>query len=59
MENKVYVGIDVSKDKLDLAVRPDGQEWSEGQDDASLERLVRKLKDIAPTLVVLEATGGY
>lgn len=59
MENKVYVGIDVSKDKLDLAIRPDGQEWSEGQDDASLERLVRKLKDIAPALVVLEATGGY
>ena len=59
MENKVYVGIDVSKDKLDLALRPDGQEWSEGQDDSSLERLVRKLKDIAPALVVLEATGGY
>ena len=59
MENKVYVGIDVSKDKVDVALRPGEEAWTVTQDDSSLEELVMKLKDIKPELVVLEATGGY
>ncbi len=59
MENKVYVGIDVSKDKVDVALFPDGVTWTVAQDEAGLEELVRKLKKIKPELVVLEATGGY
>jgi len=48
MENKVYVGIDVSKDKVDVALFPDGVTWTVAQDEAGLEELVRKLKKIKP-----------
>ena len=48
MENKVYVGIDVSKDKVDIALFPDGETWTVAQDEAGLEELVRKLKKIKP-----------
>ena len=54
----VYVGIDVSKARLDIAVRPRGDEWSEANDDAGIGRLVVRLEGLAPELVVLEATGG-
>ncbi len=59
MVNKVYVGIDVSKDKVDVALRPGEETWTVTQDEASLEELVMTIKDIKPELVVLEATGGY
>ena len=39
MENKVYVGIDVSKDKVDVALFPDGVTWTVAQDEAGLEEL--------------------
>jgi len=55
----VYVGIDVSKAQLDLAVRPTGETWSCLQEEADLGRLVARLHALAPTLIVLEATGGY
>lgn len=45
MKNEVYVGIDVSKNKVDLAIYPDGKGWSELQDEAGLERLVAELKE--------------
>lgn len=56
--DRVYVGIDVSKARLDIAVRPSGDEWSEANDDVGIERLVARLEGLAPELVVLEATGG-
>lgn len=55
----VFVGIDVSKLRLDVHVRPQGLECSVGNDDAGHADLVAKLRDLNPTLVVLEATGGY
>jgi transposase len=55
----VYVGIDVSKAQLDLAVRPTGETWSCPLEEPDLHRLVVRLQALAPTLVVLEATGGY
>jgi transposase len=55
----VFVGIDVSKVRLDVYVRPLGQAWSVNNDDAGHVELVRRLNDLKPTLVVLEATGGY
>jgi transposase len=45
----VYVGMDVSKSHIDVAVRPGTERWQVSNDDAG----------IAPTLVILEATGGY
>lgn len=53
-----FVGIDVSKDKLDVAIRPDGDRWTAGNDEKGLEKMVARLLERKPTLVVLEATGG-
>jgi transposase len=56
---EVFVGIDVSKARLDVAVRPSGEIWKFTNDEAGFALLVEQLKPVAPTLVVLEATGGY
>ena len=55
----VYVGIDVSKARLDVAVRPSGEIWAFSNDEAGFATLVERLKPLSPKLVVLEATGGY
>jgi transposase len=54
-----FVGIDVSKSRLDVAVRPGDEEFSVGNDPEGTAVLVEKLKAFGPALVVLEATGGY
>jgi transposase len=55
----MFVGVDVSKHRLDIHVRPSGEEWSVTNDGKGHSDLVRKLGLLSPTLVVLEATGGY
>jgi transposase len=55
----VFVGLDVSKETVAVAVNPTGAAWSAETTAAGLKALVRKLQKLAPTLVVLEATGGY
>jgi transposase len=55
----VTVGIDVSKDRLDIAVRPSGEAFVTERRPASLEALVHRLKELAPQIVALEATGGF
>jgi transposase len=55
----VFVGIDVSKSRLDVAVRPSGEVWQFTNDEAGFAPLVEKLKPLEPKLVVMEATGGY
>lgn len=54
----VYVGIDVSKDRLDVHIRPQGEAFVVASDDEGLARLKGRLAEVGPTLVVLEATGG-
>lgn len=54
----VFIGIDVSKAHLDVAELPSGEAWQECNDDAGIAQLVERIKVMAPTLVVLEATGG-
>jgi transposase len=53
-----FVGIDVAGDRLDIAGRPDGVAWQVANDDDGIAALVARLTEVAPTLVVLEATGG-
>ena len=53
-----YVGIDVVKEMLDVALRPTGERWRVEHDAAGLEQLVARLQALAPARVVLEATGG-
>ena len=55
----MFVGIDVSKDRLDVHIRPTGEVFAVARDGAGLEQLVGKLRTIAPSLIVLEATGGF
>jgi len=52
------VGIDVAKAALDLAVRPDGDQWRVVNDDAGIAAVVQRLQALAPTRIVVEATGG-
>jgi transposase len=54
----IFIGIDVSKAQLDIAVAPTGEAWSALNTKEGTEQLVRRLKDLAPRLIVLEATGG-
>lgn len=58
-EAQLYVGIDVSKGYLDVAVRPTGQQWRVSNTEEGLGQLVERLQGLSPALVVLEATGGY
>jgi transposase len=55
---EVFVGIDVSKARLDVAVLPNEVTWSTTNDDEGISGLVAKLLELAPGLVLLEATGG-
>jgi transposase len=54
----VFVGVDVSKDRLDLALRPGDDLWQDTNDETGISRIVEKLWGLNPRLVVLEATGG-
>jgi len=55
----IVIGIDVSKDRLDVAVRPTGEAWEVGRDAGSLDSLIARLRPLSPALVAVEATGGY
>ena len=57
-EELIYVGIDVAKDRVDVATRPADQHWSVSYDAAGVEALVAKLQVLEPAAVILEATGG-
>lgn len=54
-----YVGIDVSKDWLDVHLAPAGEDWRVSRDAAGLDDLVSRLAGAAPLYVGIEATGGY
>ena len=54
-----FVGIDVAQAHLDMAVRPTAETWQVANDEAGITTLVTQLQALAPTLIVLEATGGF
>jgi transposase len=54
-----YVGIDVSKDKLDVFIRPDKKHFVIANNEAELIKLSLQLEEIAPELIAVESTGGY
>ena len=53
-----FVGIDVSKATLDVAVRPSGQSWHIDYDEPSVTHLIAQLQALKPKRIVVEATGG-
>lgn len=54
-----YVGIDVSKDRLDVAVQGERQEKQVSNTEDGIAQLVKQMMDLQPELIVVEATGGY
>lgn len=55
----IVVGIDVSKDRLDVAVRPTGEVFAVARDAEGIDVLIARLTPLAPAAVAVEATGGY
>jgi transposase len=54
----VYVGIDISKERLDVAVLPGGEMWSLAHDQQGIGGLAERFKAMVPNSIVVEATGG-
>jgi len=57
--DRTIVGIDVSKDRLDVAVRPSGEVFAIERNPVGLEQLTLRLTALCPELVALEASGGF
>src|SRR5512135_1497607 len=55
----MFIGIDVSKGRLDVAVCPSGERDSVFNDEGGIQALIKRLGEIQPTLIVMEATGGF
>src|SRR4029453_6722349 len=53
-----FVGIDVAKAQLDIALRPSGERWAVANDASGVATLVDRVQTLHPTLIVREATGG-
>lgn len=56
--DEVIVGIDVSKERLDVHALPKGEPFTLGRDEAGLKALVKRLAKLSPRVVAMEATGG-
>ncbi len=54
----VFVGVDVSQEQLDYAIRPTGEHAQVSNSETGVVELVKRLMAVHPTLIVLEATGG-
>jgi transposase len=59
MDASVVVGIDVSKERLDVHVLPSGEAFFEANDAAGVGKLAGRLAELSPKIVALEATGGF
>jgi transposase len=57
-KEKEYVGVDVSKESLDMAVYCTGEIRGFGNDDAGITKATTWLKQVNPAIIVMEATGG-
>lgn len=58
-EAGIFVGIDISKAWLDVAVHEQETGWRVGNNDQGIAKLVKELRGLAPELVLVEATGGF
>lgn len=61
MNNKsteCFIGIDISKNSLDIADSLTQQTWQSSNDESGIKNLVEQLTPLKPALIVLEATGG-
>ena len=56
---KIFIGIDVSKAQLDIALRPLNEYFHVANTPEGIDELVERLQPVSPTLITIEATGGY
>ncbi|GAI00668.1 unnamed protein product, partial [marine sediment metagenome] len=56
---KVFIGIDIAKDKIDISILPSGECWTAGITPTALSETIDRLTALKPTNIVMEATGGY
>lgn len=59
MSTEHFIGIDVSKDHLDIAIRPTKDQFRLLNTDEGVDALIQHLRPLKPTLIVMEATGRY
>jgi transposase len=59
MQSQPFVGIDVSKEKLDIAFGSEGDLWQVTNDEPGHAALLKRVREVKPALVVMEASGGY
>jgi len=57
--SETYIGIDVSKDRLDVAVLGEERGWQVDNTPNGIAKLVQQMENLQPELIVVEATGGY
>jgi transposase len=55
----LFVGIDVSKDRLDVHIRPSAESFAVARTGKGIDELIARLLALAPTLIAVEATGGF
>ncbi len=53
-----FIGVDVSKRSLDVSLGKEGEYFTVGNDEEGIASVVARLKEVEPTLIVLESTGG-
>jgi transposase len=58
MSSEAYIGVDVSKDLLDVKVLPRKQAQQFSNDDPGIKKLITFVKKLDPQLIVFESTGG-
>lgn len=56
---EIIVGVDISKNNLDIQIQEDGVFFTCGNDLIGINKLVERMQEIQPALIVLEASGGY
>ena len=55
---ELYVGIDINKAQLDVAIGQEGEEWQAANTASGIRSTVKRLAMLKPLLVVVESTGG-
>jgi len=56
---EIFVGIDISKKRLDVAIIPGDQTLAYSNNEDGIQKLVKRLRTLNPLIILLEATGGY
>jgi transposase len=59
MSTSAFIGIDVSKNQLDVAVRPTNEKMQFANEDDGIDMLIKRLQPLQPALILMEATGSY